>query len=344
MGKILGSWSGMRKYLEQEMLAECLCGRVRYICTSYVGMDGCHIFEIYIDDKLVKQFSWETVNTYYIKNGYKKNSNPVGIREYWDEFWFLMDTVPIEYRTEYTDNEFCEALENYRNQSIKDSITSKNPLERMFAMLDRRIGKRILINEYGGCKMKILLFLAKGFETMEFSVFVDVMGWARNDYNHDVSVVTCGFQKQVISTFNIPVIVDKTIDEINVDDYDALAIPGGFEEFGFYEETYDERFLNLIREFDLKGKIISTICVAALPVGKSGVLKNRKATTYHLRDAYRQKQLKEFDVNVVNEPIVVDRNIITSYCPETASGVAFKLLEMLTSKGEMEIVKVAMGF
>lgn len=112
----------------------------------------------------------------------------------------------------------------------------------------------------------------------------------------------------------------------------------------FYEEAYDERFLNLIREFDLKGKIISTICVAALPAGKSGVLKNRKATTYHLRDAYRQKQLKEFDVNVVNEPIVVDRNIITSYCPETASGVAFKLLEMLTSKGEMEIVKVAMGF
>ena len=192
--------------------------------------------------------------------------------------------------------------------------------------------------------MKILLFLAKGFETMEFSVFVDVMGWARNDYNHDVQVVTCGFQKQVISTFNIPVIVDKTIDEINVDDYDALAIPGGFEEFGFYEEAYDERFLNLIREFDLKGKIIATICVAALPVGKSGVLKNRKATTYHLRDAYRQKQLKEFDVNVVNEPIVVDRNIITSYCPETASGVAFKLLEMLTSKEQMEIVKVAMGF
>lgn len=192
--------------------------------------------------------------------------------------------------------------------------------------------------------MKILLFLAKGFETMEFSVFVDVMGWARNDYNCDVLVVTCGFQKQVISTFNIPVIVDKTIDEINVDDYDALAIPGGFEEFGFYEEAYDERFLNLIREFDLKRKVIATICVAALPVGKSGVLKNRKATTYHLRDAYRQKQLKEFDVNVVNKPIVVDRNIITSYCPETASGVAFKLLEMLTSKEQMEIVKVAMGF
>ena len=192
--------------------------------------------------------------------------------------------------------------------------------------------------------MKTLLFLAKGFETMEFSAFVDVMGWARNDYGYDVPVVTCGFQKVVVSTFNIPILVEKTIEEIDVKDYDALAIPGGFEEYGFYEEAYDERFLNLIREFDKCGKIIATICVAALPVGKSGVLKGRKATTYHLHDAYRQKQLKEFGVDVVNEPIVVDRNVITSYCPETASGVAFLLLEKLTSTQQMEFVKRDMRF
>lgn len=192
--------------------------------------------------------------------------------------------------------------------------------------------------------MKTLLFLAKGFETMEFSVFVDVMGWARNDFGLDTQVVTCGFQKQVMSTFNIPVTVDKLIDEIRAEDYDALAIPGGFEEYGFYEEAYDQKFLNLIREFDAKGKTIASICVAALPLGKSGVLKNRRATTYHLGGAYRQKQLAEFGVHVVNEPIVVDGSIVTSYCPETAPGVAFQLLEMLTSKEQMGQVKSAMGF
>ncbi|MER0285948.1 MULTISPECIES: DJ-1/PfpI family protein [unclassified Clostridioides] len=192
--------------------------------------------------------------------------------------------------------------------------------------------------------MKILVFLAKGFETMEFSVFIDVMGWARNDYGCDIDVVTCGFKKKVISTFNIPVLVDKTIEEVCVDNYDALAIPGGFEEFGFYEEAYDMSFLNLIREFDSKEKIIASICVAALPVGKSGVLKNRKATTYNLKNGQRQRQLSEFDVNVINEPIVVDKNIITSYCPETAPHVAFKLLEMLTSREQMKTVKLAMGF
>ena len=82
--------------------------------------------------------------------------------------------------------------------------------------------------------MNILLFLAKGFETMEASVFVDVMGWARNDYGMPVEVVTAGFSKTVISTFGILILVDKSFDEIDVSEYDALAIPGGFEEFGFY--------------------------------------------------------------------------------------------------------------
>jgi len=174
---------------------------------------------------------------------------------------------------------------------------------------------------------KVLVFLAKAFETMEFCVFIDVLGWARVDYGHKLIVDTCGFTDKVVSTFNVPIIVDKTIGEINVDEYDALAIPGGFGEFGFYEEAYDERFLKLIKEFNAKGKIIATICSAAMPLGKSGVLKNRKATTYHLKDAYWQKKLKEFGVNVVNEPIVVDGNIITSYCPETAPNVAFELLK-----------------
>ena len=124
MGKILGSWSGMRKYLEQEILAETLKGRVRYGCTSYVGMDGCHIFEICIDGKQVKRFSWETVNTFFLQNGYKQNTDSYGVSEYWEEF--------------------CKALEIYRNQSIQESIASPNPIIRMFAVLDRRVGKRTL--------------------------------------------------------------------------------------------------------------------------------------------------------------------------------------------------------
>ena len=146
MSKVLGSWSGMRKYLEKEILAESLQGRIRYGCTTYAGMDDCKIFEVCIDGKQVKRFSWETVNSYFIDNNLKANSNPKGKMEYWDEFHTLLDDIPLTSRTEYTDGEFCEALNQYRNQNVQTSIFSDNPLVRMFAVLDRRIGKRTLMN------------------------------------------------------------------------------------------------------------------------------------------------------------------------------------------------------
>lgn len=193
--------------------------------------------------------------------------------------------------------------------------------------------------------MRILLFCNKGFEMMEFAPFVDVLGWARNDFGCDIEVITCGFTRTVYSTFGIPVIVDKTIDEVNVRDCDALAIPGGFEEYGFYEEAFDQRFLDMIAEFDKCGKCIASICVGALPIGKSGVLKGRKATTYHLSGGHRQRQLAEFGVDVIpDQRIVVDKNIITSFCPETAAGVAYKLLAFLAGEEKAREVAAAMGY
>lgn len=192
--------------------------------------------------------------------------------------------------------------------------------------------------------MKILVFCLKGFETMEFSPFIDTAGWARNDYQYDLEVKTCGFTKTVTSTFNVQVVMDYVFHEINPDDYDALAIPGGFEEYGFYQEAYDERFLDLIRKFNGKGKPIASICVGALPVGKSGVLRGCKATTYHLRGGYRQKELAEMGVDVINQPVVIDKNIITSWCPETAASVAFELMRMLLGTEKTKVIMNAMGY
>lgn len=192
--------------------------------------------------------------------------------------------------------------------------------------------------------MRILLFLAKGFETMEASVFVDVMGWARNDYHYDVDVITCGLKKIVISTFGVPVTVDVLLKDICVDEYDALAIPGGFEEFGFYEEAFSKELSDVINTFNRQHKMIATVCVAALALAHSGILTGKKATTYHLNNGHRQKQLAEYGVEIVNEPIVKTDNIITSHCPQTAPEVAFTLLENLIGTKGMHNVKVAMGF
>lgn len=190
---------------------------------------------------------------------------------------------------------------------------------------------------------KVLLLLAEGFETYEASVFIDIIGWNLIDGDGTTQLFSCALKKQIGTSFNQRFVVDYLIDEVDADDYDALAIPGGFEEFDFYKDAYNEKFLELIRKFERKSKFIASVCVGSLPIGKSGILTNRKATTYGKKPK-RQNALKSFGVDVVDEPIVIEGNIITSWDPSTAVDVAFALLESLTSKENSNHVRSIMGF
>lgn len=190
----------------------------------------------------------------------------------------------------------------------------------------------------------VLLFLAQGFEEYEAGVFTDVIGWSRVYGKEPVGVITTGLRPEIKCTWNLTVQPETDFSTIDVKDFDALAIPGGFENAGFYEDAYDERFLNLIREFDTQGKIIASVCVGAMPIGKSGVLEGRNATTYDLLDGFRRNQLSEFGAKVQDKSIVIDKNIITSTGPSTGLDVAFSLLEMLTDKENVDLVKKYMRF
>lgn len=188
---------------------------------------------------------------------------------------------------------------------------------------------------------KVLLLLANGFEMYEASVFIDVIGWNLIDGDKTTELITCGKSKEVNTSFNQKMIANQILSEINVDDYDALAMPGGFEEYDFYDDAYNSKFIEIIQEFNKRNKIIASVCVGALPIGKSGVLNGRNGTTYR---GVRQEQLRKFGVNTIEEPIVVDKNIITSWNPSTAIYVALKLLELLTNKANAEHIQKLMGF
>jgi protein deglycase len=191
---------------------------------------------------------------------------------------------------------------------------------------------------------KVLMLLCEGVEIYEAGAFYDVMGWSGAYSEKKVEVVTVGLQSPVRGTFGIKIIPDCLLSKVKADDFDALAIPGGFETYGFYKQAYSQPVANLIRRFDELKKPIAAICVGALPVANSGILKGRQATTYHLREGARRKQLAEFGVNVVDKSIVYDGNIITSTSPATAMRVAFGLLAMLTDDENAARIQELMGF
>jgi 4-methyl-5(b-hydroxyethyl)-thiazole monophosphate biosynthesis len=191
---------------------------------------------------------------------------------------------------------------------------------------------------------KVLLLLANGFEIYEASVFIDVFGWHVVDGQGSTKITIGAFTNPVKSTFGVTLIPDITIDKIVADDYEALALPGGFSEFNFYDEGYHEKFLEVIRQFNKQGKPIASICTGGLPVAKSGILNGKNGTTYNKGSGVRQQNMREFGVNVVNEPIVVSGNVITSWNPSTAMEVAFLLLEKVTSRKEADLIRDLMGF
>ncbi|WP_154140040.1 DJ-1/PfpI family protein [Photobacterium damselae] len=190
---------------------------------------------------------------------------------------------------------------------------------------------------------KVILFLCQGLEEYEASVFTDAFGWITTYGLEPIELVTVGLRPKVKCAWNFTIEPEYQLSEIDINDFDALAIPGGMSRSGFYEDAYDERLLSLIRDFDSKGKIIASVCVGALPIAKSGVLNGRNGTTYHLSKK-RQTQMEEMGVNVIQAPIVIDKNIITSRSPSTAMDVAFNVVEMLTSTANLEHIKEGMGF
>ena len=191
---------------------------------------------------------------------------------------------------------------------------------------------------------KTLLLLANGFEAVEASVFTDVFGWNQLEGDGTTELITVGLHPQLKCTWNFTVTPEFLVSEVNLDDFDALVIPGGFEEAGFYSDAFDARFSKIIRHFNDNNKLIATICVASLALGNSCILKGRQATTYNHPTSIRRHQLANFGANLVDAPIVVDNNIITSSNPGTAFEVAFLALERLTSKENCHKVRELMGF
>jgi protein deglycase len=97
---------------------------------------------------------------------------------------------------------------------------------------------------------KVLLLLANGYESFEASVFIDIIGWNEIDGDHSTKLFSCGLTKHVDTSFSQRSIVNYLIDEIDVDKFDALAIPGGFSRFNYYDDAYSNQFIELIRKFN----------------------------------------------------------------------------------------------
>ena len=103
--------------------------------------------------------------------------------------------------------------------------------------------------------------------------------------------------------------VDRTADQIQVADYDAVFIPGGA--WNPDNLRYDKDVIKYIQDFNKSGKLIAAICHAPVVLASADILKGKKLTGYW----NIQVDLKNAGGIVTDEPVVTDGNLITSRHP-----------------------------
>lgn len=188
----------------------------------------------------------------------------------------------------------------------------------------------------------ILLLVAHGVEPLELAAITEVLGWANEVGDEKLEVVDAGLRSTIATTFGLSLNPSQLLKDVDLDRFDALAIPGGFEPAGFYVDALSEAFLATIRHFANANKVIATVCVSSISLGAAGVLKGKNATTYHQIGGKRKQQLVDTGAVFVDRPVVIDGNFISSTGPGTAIEVALALLERVTTKENADKVRHVM--
>src|SRR3954471_8846358 len=104
--------------------------------------------------------------------------------------------------------------------------------------------------------------------------------------------------------------VDKTVEEADPDDYDALLLPGGFINPDLLRQS--QRARDFVRAFDRAGKPIATLCHGPWVMASAGLLQGRTMTSWPgIRD-----DMVNAGATWLDEPLVRDGNLVTSRGPQ----------------------------
>ncbi|MGP1541701.1 SF0329 family protein [Peptostreptococcus stomatis] len=136
----MATWSGIRKKLESEYLAKSLQEHIQYYATTYsrshdhegraaIRYDGKEII------KGCYWYNWTKAGQFPKDEKYERRMR--------EENAFMDDTA-LKLGV-FDQRSFYAAFQEFDQQSIEKSLKSENLIVRIFAVLDRRVGKRRLL-------------------------------------------------------------------------------------------------------------------------------------------------------------------------------------------------------
>lgn len=165
---------------------------------------------------------------------------------------------------------------------------------------------------------KVLMVIAKNiFRDEEFQVPYDKL--KENNFEVVVASSSMGTAKGKLGA---EVEVEAVINEINTQDFDAVIFVGGSGVKEYWDNPAAHRIaLDLYNS----GKIVAAICSGSVVLANSGLLANKKATSWHENSA----QLEQAKAIYTGNPVEIEGNIITGNGPQAAEEFVNRIIEKL---------------
>jgi len=178
--------------------------------------------------------------------------------------------------------------------------------------------------------MRILLFLAEGFEEIEAVAPIDVFRRA----GIDVTTVSVSNKLTVTGAHGIGVNADVIFEKADLSGDFLIYLPGGMP--GTTNLDNHAGLKKLIEKQAAEGATIAAICAAPSILGKMGLLKQKEAICYPGFESFLT------DAKISSSTIVKSGNILTAKGPGVAIPFALKIVEELKGKDTAQQVANAM--
>jgi len=170
---------------------------------------------------------------------------------------------------------------------------------------------------------KAVFLTADKFEDME--VFFPLFRLQEAGWQVDVAAPQ---KTEIGGEHGYSLMPDKTIDEINPNDYDLLVIPGGFPDGAPATVRKIKKAREITLSFFEKNKPVASICHGPWTLADANVLQGRHLTSYW-HDGVPES-IKKAGGLWEDKEVVVDGNLVTSRWPMDLPAFMRELMMMLS--------------
>lgn len=166
---------------------------------------------------------------------------------------------------------------------------------------------------------KVACLLASGFEDSEFRVPYDRLRAA----GYTVEIIGVRAREELKGYRGKETVkAEKAIDEVKPQDYQALLIPGGQSPDHL---RADPRVVQFVKVFDALKRPIAAVCHGPQLLLSARLVKGRTLTAWKTV----QDDLEQAGAKVLDQPVVIDQNWITSRQPEDLEKFSEALIQAL---------------